>query len=80
MSAVSISQDGKLLVTYAMQEHCVKFWQGPGGFLGALAGVFSKGGLPASTTGPSASLGQMKVFRSFQVGSPEGILKILYLF
>ncbi|KAJ3415261.1 hypothetical protein HDV05_005271 [Chytridiales sp. JEL 0842] len=73
VTAVAFSNDGKLIVTYSLEENSVRFWQLSGGFLNSLVGAFSGtgGGGPTAAFATVGGVGQMKSFRQFNVGPPE---------
>lgn len=64
MSAVSISSDGKLIVSYSVADNSVRFWQPSAGLLGALVGAFNQ---PTH-----AIVANWKMFRTFNVGAVSG--------
>lgn len=72
MVAVSFSSDGKLLATYCLEENSVKIWQPSSGLFGALVGAFGGVGMPGGNTSHSSGLASLKMFRSFNIGSPLG--------
>lgn len=73
VSAVSMSKDGKLLVTFSIEENSVRFWQSPGGFFGAIVGALGTGAAKAGHGSAAiAGVAHMKMFRNFNVGPPEG--------
>ncbi|KAI9204248.1 uncharacterized protein BJ171DRAFT_506741 [Polychytrium aggregatum] len=61
VTAVSYSPDGKMIATFSIEEGSVRIWQPSSGFLGISAALASVG-----------AVSQMKSFRTFNVGSPEG--------
>ncbi|KAJ1546805.1 hypothetical protein HK096_004675, partial [Nowakowskiella sp. JEL0078] len=65
ISAVSFSNDGKLISTFSLQENNVMFWQPSVGFLSSLVGAFTE---PAA--GSAVVNVHMKCFRRFSVGPP----------
>lgn len=74
VSAVSISDDGKLVSSFSVDENCLKFWQPYAGFLGSLVGAFSTTAAGQATGAVLANLGgggRIKPYRSFNVGPPQ---------
>ncbi|KAJ3391542.1 hypothetical protein HDU92_008992 [Lobulomyces angularis] len=67
VSAVSISKDGKLIVTFCIQENCVRFFQPTGSIFGAMLGAF---GTNNANAGTGSLITHMKIFREFNIGPP----------
>jgi WD40 repeat protein len=70
ITAVSFSEDGKMLASYAIGENCVKIWQNSSTLLGLFSGAF---GAAASTASSTTSGHGMKLFRSFVIGASKGM-------
>ncbi|KAI8609659.1 hypothetical protein BC830DRAFT_1149503 [Chytriomyces sp. MP71] len=65
VTAVAFSPDGKLSVTFSLEENCVRFWQLSTGFLNSLASAFS------GASQATGAAGHMKSFRDFMAGAPQ---------
>ncbi|KAJ3239674.1 hypothetical protein HDU78_002718 [Chytriomyces hyalinus] len=66
VTAVAFSPDGKLCVSFSLEENCVRFWQLSTGFLNSFANAFG-GASPAS----GGTAGHVKSFREFMAGAPQ---------
>lgn len=88
VTAAAFSPDGRLIVSYSLEENVVRFWQATGGgFLNSLMGAlgpnlsYSNQDLNSQDTegsgfgvphiGPSAMVGQMRLFRAFVLGKRQ---------